>query len=527
MWTAQECRPRRGVAEIGESRGWGAGSPCWIFGTCACLPRPVKIKSHREQVEVVSPSLLWADAPLFFWIRRATYNHGRRKTEFSDAGKLFFWSLDDDRRRCPLLLLLHAYASSPPRGPTTMKKMTTTTATTISPGGRGRPCMSALRRMLAERRWDDLQDAIRIDPTVSMRIDDSAEEDRRFDFGGPSSVSSSSSSSSSFSSSSSSSSSAAAAATGSAGPSGADTVGGGGGDARLRYWVCDDRPTPGSEDDGTSVHALCDALQRRTLLHALCRMGYPALGAGNPIRAEDRPSWMRNDDDDLAGAVRTAAMLVDASHNRRRRSFDVALSSDRADEDEEHEDEEDEYDDDDDIAGGGDDDDLSVSSAIRRRESRGVRGGASGRRRCPSVLLPPVERRRGGGTRVDDGGDDGDGNDINDDEEDDDESHPRMVRHTSVLTMTDAMGETPLHALTGAGSCHIDMVRALATACRRRGRPPSSSDGARDDDSRAVGRRPTVYDLLAARNYHGCTPLHFLAGGSPHHDLFSFSPFRN
>jgi hypothetical protein len=102
-----------------------------------------------------------------------------------------------------------------------------------------------------------------------------------------------------------------------------------------------------------------------------------------------------------------------------------------------------------------------------------------------------------------------------------------MVRHTSVLTMTDAMGETPLHALTGAGSCHIDMVRALATACRRRGRPPSSSDGARDDDNRAVGRRPTVYDLLAARNYHGCTPLHFLAGGSPHHDLFSFSPFRN
>jgi len=409
-----------------------------------------------------------------------------------------------------------AYASSPPRGLTTMKKMTTTTVTTgRSPGGRGRPCMAALRRMLAERRWDDLQDAIRIDPTVSMRIDDSAEEDRRFDFVGGATIVGGPSSSSS---------SAAAA-----GSSGADAVGGGGGDgdARLRYWVCNDRPVPGSEVDGTSVHALRDALQRRTLLHALCRMGFPAPGAGNPIRAEDRPSWMRDDDADLAGAVRTAAMLVDASHNRPGRSFDVALSSDDADEDEEHddddedededdEDDDDDDDDDDDISGGGEDDHLSTRSAIRHHEARGVHGGASGRRCCPPVLLSPVERRRGGGTRVDDDDDD----DIND------ESHPRMVRHTSVLTIPDAMGETPLHALTGAGSCNIDLVRALATACRRRGRPPSSSDGSRDDDNRAVGRRPTVYDLLAARNYHGCTPLHFLAGGSPHDDLFSFFPFH-
>lgn len=82
----------------------------------------------------------------------------------------------------------------------------------------------------------------------------------------------------------------------------------------------------------------------------------------------------------------------------------------------------------------------------------------------------------------------------------------KWVSHTSVLTMTDASGETPLHALTGAGSGHIDFIKVFINACRRPG------DLSQQDDKCTEDRRPTVYDLLVAQNYHGCTPLHFLAG---------------
>lgn len=43
-----------------------------------------------------------------------------------------------------------------------------------------RPSMTTLRDLIGRCRWRDVQDAIRIDPTVWLRIDDSAEEDAWF-----------------------------------------------------------------------------------------------------------------------------------------------------------------------------------------------------------------------------------------------------------------------------------------------------------------------------------------------------------
>jgi hypothetical protein len=323
-----------------------------------------------------------------------------------------------------------------------------------------RPSMTTLRRMLRDRRWDDVMEAIRRDATVSMRIDDSDEEDRRFRDARRD-------------------------------------------DSRPRYWVGNGRPA-GDVDDGDDdapgrVHA--DVLQRRTLLHSLCRMDFP-------LRDDADASSADRSLRDLEGAVRTATMLIEASHNRTRP--DDVVSDDRVFDG-------DGADDDDENAGGDDDgDDLPTSSAIRRDGDRAARRPR--RQYCPPALLPPVERRHG----ENDHGDRPPG-------EDDGET-TTMVRHTSVLTMTDAMGGTPLHALTEAGSCHVDLVRAFVKACRRSGRirircrrrcPPS--DGSHDDEYRAEERRPTVYDLLAARNYHGCTPMHFLAGaGGSHFERFVF-----
>ena len=289
--------------------------------------------------------------------------------------------------------------------------------------------------MLQDRRWDDVQDAIRSDPALSMRIDDDSA--RSLDW-------------SSFAASSS---SMAEIVDVDDNDDGAryDGAGGDGGDgddenvansshrnddARLRYWVGNnDGGRYGFGGDGEHAHASSsyrEAHQRRTLLHALCRMGIPAVGIPDA-------------DADLEGAVRTASMLIAASHD------------------------------------------------------------------CPARMLPPVERRCH-------------------EEEDDDGDYgemmlsmttttTEMVRHTSVLTMTDIMGETPLHSLTGVGSCHIDLVRTFVKACRHRGRDrrddlSSPLDGSYDGDDCTEGRRPTAYDLLVAQNYHGCTPLHFLAGGS-------------
>jgi hypothetical protein len=77
--------------------------------------------------------------------------------------------------------------------------------------------------------------------------------------------------------------------------------------------------------------------------------------------------------------------------------------------------------------------------------------------------------------------------------------------HESLLTVTDRMLSTPLHTLTGQGSCHPNLVQVIMKSCR-----PLDDRDARDEWP--VIDRPSVHKLLSAQNGHGCTPLHFLAG---------------
>ncbi len=337
------------------------------------------------------------------------------------------------------------------------------------------PSISTIRRMLYDRRWNDVQDAIRSDATVSMRINDPVDDGRRLEGA------------------------IAASSRRLLAESSAEIVGDddnacdrvGDGDingvnecvarshqdiVQLRYWV--GRPGDGEDDrDAASVFASREAFQRRTLLHSLCRLDFPAAVGISDASSRDA---------DLAGAVRTAAMLIAASHNC---PFDDASNDYMVDDD-----------DDDEIMDDGND---KGDNRIGCKNSR--------RHYCPALMLPPVDRRCHEEGTQRNGGDD--------DDEATTTTTEMVVHHTSVLTMTDAMGETPLHALTGVGSCHIDLVRTFVKACSRRVRNRhrdrcSPSDGSQHDNSFIERRRPTVYDLLVAQNYHGCTPLHFLAGGS-------------
>jgi hypothetical protein len=79
-----------------------------------------------------------------------------------------------------------------------------------------------------------------------------------------------------------------------------------------------------------------------------------------------------------------------------------------------------------------------------------------------------------------------------------------QVLHKSALTVTDGLGATPLHLLTGEGSAHIDLVRVFLDGCLF-GEDENNGDNA---------RRPSVLAILSAQNGHGCTPLHFLSGES-------------
>lgn len=273
--------------------------------------------------------------------------------------------------------------------------------------------MMTLRELLHRCHWSDVQDAIRIDPTVSLRIDDSDEEDYWFinDVRRLKSVDST------------------------PGIVGVNHEGSNYNSvnahdveesSELRYWV------------GVNANSASrDVIQRRTLLHSLCRMSFDVYARQN-----------------LADAVRTAKMLITASNN--------IFNEDQ----------------------------------------------------CRRILLPAVERR---GNQVeatrrpnnDQGNEEVDEGDENNDETaiNNGEATTTLVSHTSILTMTDSSGETPLHALTGAGSAHIEFIRVFINACRR-------PDISQQDDKCIEDRRPTVYDLLVAQNYHGCTPLHFLAGRS-------------
>ena len=308
-----------------------------------------------------------------------------------------------------------------------------------------RPSMTTLRDLIGRCRWRDVQDAIRIDPTVSLRIDDSAEEDAWFfDRRLNNAVDSTPGNIVGLN----------------------REVNGLEESSQLRYWVA-----------AGSDHILRrdEFRQRRTLLHSLCRMSFDTVETRH----------------DLADAVRTAEMLIASSNDyfnvdRCRSSIALQLNN-----------------------SGGNNDGIDDDSLCRRFHR--------------PILLPAVERRgyQEEATRrpTNEEGNDEDNEDDDDEHRgegisqvqnndetgiNDGEAMTTWVSHTSVLTMTDASGETPLHSLTGAGSGHIDFIKVFINACRL----------SQQDDKCTEDRRPTVYELLVAQNYHGCTPLHFLAGRS-------------
>eukprot|EP00804_Cyclotella_cryptica_P009982 CCRYP_015412-RA/>CCRYP_015412-RA protein AED:0.27 eAED:0.34 QI:0/0.33/0/1/0.33/0/4/0/707 len=178
---------------------------------------------------------------------------------------------------------------------------------------------------------------------------------------------------------------------------------------------------------------------------------------------------------DLTNAIKTMEMLIDASHNELR---PLTVEEDYYHELEER-------------TNDGDVDIMLVQSLSSTCPNCSCYYHSQ---YCPPMGLDPVER-------------------YNDDDEAAEEEYPpsktkdtsTKVLHESVLTMTDALGATPLHLLTGEGSAHEDIVRLFLDKCRG-----WDMDAMHEEHS----RRPTLYALVSAQNCHGCTPLHFLSDGT-------------
>ena len=302
-----------------------------------------------------------------------------------------------------------------------------------------RPTMHQLRCMVHIGDWGGIQDAILADASVAMRIDDSREEDMWFDAARRAKAEQDGVDVSSMNS---------VAAT--SNDQDEDVQSDLDGDShpppmQLRYWV-GNQP----RNDDVDLKARVEMRNKRTLLHSLCGKSFPSNEALIVQLTHNDSSGFKN----LMGAVKTARMLVAASHNVPFTSFEC--SSDK-----------------------GDNTNMKQSSG---REDR-----------CCMCYYyrhycPPVPRMQ-----------------------EDDQKTVWLVNtqtenseeyHTSVLSMIDKMGETPLHSLTGRGMSHEDLVDVFISSCQPLDEP--SSDGS--------DRRPTVYDLIVAQNFSGLTPLHFLAG---------------
>ncbi|KAL9185191.1 hypothetical protein ACHAXT_002968 [Thalassiosira profunda] len=258
--------------------------------------------------------------------------------------------------------------------------------------------------MVHEKRWEEIQDIIRRDPRVSMRVDDSMEEDRRIAMAGFSAAFVEEALTLRKNSADASASEEQEPNTSSSRPT--EDVAPTAPELPLRYWV-------NNNSNQAESHSHAQIRQKRTLLHSLCRMSLPST--------------------ELMGAVKTARMLIDASHNS-------------------------------------------------RRPGDGMPKPCSD---CECFVVQGVEPYQ---------------EDDSDDGQIQREENVDMVQHTSVLTMTDGNGETPLHSMTGAGSCPSELVRVFIDACR----PPGDPKG-------LLERRPTCRDLLVAKNCSQCTPVHFLA----------------
>lgn len=288
-----------------------------------------------------------------------------------------------------------------------------------------RPTMTALHKMLQNREWDKIQDAIKVDGSVAMRINDSEEEDKKMGFGDAPPLDSRE---------------IKDLMAKVYDPEGklrnsADDGATNEPPMQLRYWVGGNQ-----ENDDEDIIATTDIRQKRTLLHSLCKMQLPSNEALVVQLTHGDSDGLRN----LVGAVKTATSLIRASHN---------LQLDDSDGDNAH---------------------AIGAELLEKQQMTCTECSCDFQRHyCPKVEDYSVSYPQDGKT----------------------------VDHTSVLTMSDAMGETPLHSLTGHGSCHIDLIKIFIEGCR-----PSNSDEVYGE------RRPTVLDLLMAKSFHGCTPLHFMSG---------------
>ena len=277
-----------------------------------------------------------------------------------------------------------------------------------------RPTMEAIHQLIQNRQWDQVQDSIRQDASVAMRIDDSPEEDcwvdearRRWVQRQKQDASDSDDETEKI-------------ATDlrhafalmklkNQCKTSSTEEDNGNPPMQLRYWVGN-----GVNNNNNSE---ASKMRRMTLLHSLCRLEFSSQGNQGD----------GSEDDDIAMAIQTAEMIISASHNEHQPCCPCQY--------------------------------------------------------CPPMFFPAVSKG------------------IEEDEEEEfREREDGVVLHTSALTITDKMGGTPLHELTGSGSHHIELIQALFRGCA----PLNVNKSGRS-------QRPTVYDLLAAPNDHGSTPLHFMS----------------
>jgi len=109
----------------------------------------------------------------------------------------------------------------------------------------------------------------------------------------------------------------------------------------------------------------------------------------------------------------------------------------------------------------------------------------------------PIERTddEGGGTGTGGHGDDEEDDDAGDEPNNPGEKDGRSEVHESILTVTDALGKTPLHVLC-ENSVDTNMLRVLLQNTRDHNQNPSA---------------PTAWSLITAKDSRGSTPLHYLA----------------
>ena len=335
--------------------------------------------------------------------------------------------------------------------------------------------MTELHQLLHNHQWEEIQNAIRADATVSMRISDCPEEDMWFDTARRKRAEMEGIDISSICNNL----DEEVAKADNDAQEVDEQQDEGEGQMQLRYWVEPHDANILNIDAG--IRAANDLLQKRTLLHSLCRM---TLASNEALVVQ-----LTHGDSDglqtLVGAVKTAKMLIDASHNctfltngdTSSKGADVVKIP------------------------------TKCSSKCNNCPCHMFQ------HYCPPMALPPVENPQSTNSANTNNYADGDQTNLqyDDNVKEDDEKEKDFILHTSVLTMPDATGNTPLHSLAGEGSIHIDLVRVILDSCRPVDEEMNLCDV----------REPTVHDLFKAQNYHGCTPLHFLAGEEESVDTLS------